>query len=165
MRNVNVNINISVKADTVRQFVRALKELEDLETLVGVPEEHDARDGSPASNALIAYVQNFGCPAKNIPARPFMEPGIKDKEEEIVNELHRAGEAVFDGVSPKQGLQRVGLIAQQGIQNKIASNIPPKLKKSTIKARRRRGRTGTMTLQDTGQLRNAITYVVRKRAR
>lgn len=161
----SVNINVNIKADSVRQFVRALKELESLETLVGVPEENDPRKDSTASNALIAYVQNFGCPAKNIPARPFMEPGIKSKEEEIVSQLHKSGEAVFDGQSPKPGLQAVGLLGQQGVQDKIAANIPPPLKKGTLAARRRRGRTGTLTLQDTGQLRNSITYVVRKRSR
>jgi hypothetical protein len=42
----------------------------------------------------------------------------------------------------------------------INSNVGPPLKPGTLAARRRRGLKRTNTLVDTGQMRNAVTYVV-----
>lgn len=169
----NVHIHVHVTVDTVRQFVKALEQFESQEVVVGVPEEKaprnhtelEGRRGEPANNALIAYVQNFGHAALGIPAREFMESGIELKRDELEKEMFRTGQDVLDGKRPTTGFHRVGLTAQNGIRERIGQNLPPPLKPGTLAARRHRGRTGTMTLQDTGQLRNSMTYVIRKRDR
>jgi hypothetical protein len=162
--NINVNFNLNVTVDHLRDFVTALNELTTLGVAVGVPEEeaprkHEAGEGG-VNNAMLAYVHDKGCPAVGIPARPFMDPGIKNAQDLITKELEGAASDVLDGKSPRSGLVRAGLEAQTGIRNQIRSNIPPPLKPGTLAARRRRGRRGTLTLQDTGQMRNAINFVV-----
>lgn len=160
---VNVNFNLNVTVDHLRDFVGALNELTTLGVAVGVPEEEAPRkheEGTEANNAMLAYVHDNGCPAVGIPARPFMGPGIKEGQDLIESGLVKAANDVLDGNSPRRGLNLAGLAAQSAIRNRIRSNVPPPLKPATIRARRRRGRTRTLTLQDTGQMRNAITYVV-----
>jgi len=48
------------------------------------------------------------------------------------------------------------------VKAKISSGPFKKLADATLAARRRRGRTGTKPLQDTDQLLNSVTYVMRK---
>jgi phage gpG-like protein len=158
-----VNINVNITVDNLEQFGKAIELLKRKQVLAGVPEAKARRKGDPVNNATLAYIHDKGSPSQNIPARPFMEPGIKDVQVQIEQKLLSAGQAVLenDPVKAEQKLEAVGLIAQNGIRNKINSNIPPPLKPATLAARRRRGRTGTRTLIDTGSLRNSITYVVK----
>jgi hypothetical protein len=162
--NININFNLNVTVDNLRSFVTALNELTTLGVAVGVPEEeaprkHEEGEGG-VNNAMLAYVHDRGCPAVGIPQRPFMDPGIKNAQDLITKELEGAANGVLDGKSPRPALVRAGLEAQSSIRNQIRSNIPPPLKPGTLAARRRRGRRGTLTLQDTGQMRNAINFVV-----
>lgn len=158
---ININFNLNVPVDNLRQFVDALRSLTKQEVAVGVPEEKaDRKSGDPANNAMIAYVQNYGFPALNIPARPFMEPGIRNAQDQITSELEAAALDALDGKLPTRRFHRAGLVAQDSIKAKIRSNIPPKLAKRTLAARRRRGVTRTDTLRDSGQLLNSIKYVI-----
>lgn len=158
-----VNININITVDNLSQFDAALKIIQKREILVGVPEASGPRKSGPINNASLAAIHDKGSPSRNIPARPFMEPGIKSVSPQIEQKLLTVGRAVLDGdaVKAEQGMQAAGMIAQNGLRNKINSNITPALKPATLAARRRRGRTGTRTLIDTGQLRNSLTYVVK----
>jgi phage gpG-like protein len=165
------NTKILVKNDRTGAVALALKLMGSLEVLVGIPAEKAPRTSAeaktqPINNAALGYIHNYGSPTQNIPARPFMEPGIKDARAGIEESLQRAGVAALDGNPDKmmQSLHAAGIKASTSVKNKINSNIPPPLGESTLAARRRRGRTGTKTLIDTGQLRNSITYVVRKRS-
>jgi len=83
----------------------------------------------------------------------------------------------------ERGYHRAGLTAKLSIQNKINEGIPPPLATSTVAARAREGRKGAQLelanrragipasttlakpLIDTGQLRNAVNYVIRRRSR
>lgn len=163
MPKPQVNINVNLTVDNMAQFEKAIDLLKRKEVLAGVPEAKTRRKGEPINNATLAYIHDKGSPSQNIPARPFMEPGIKDVQGKIEQKLLSAGQAVLENNPTKamNQLEAVGLIAQNGIRNRINSNIPPPLKPATLAARRRRGRTGTKTLIDSGQLRNSITYVVR----
>lgn len=140
-----------------------LAKLSRTEVLVGVPQDKNTRKDE-MSNAAIAYINDKGSPAQNIPARPFMEPGVQEASPKISKQMMMAAnKALTDPEEANVHLNRAGLIAQNSIRAKINSNIGPVLAEATLAARRRRGRTGTNTLVDTGQLRNSITYVVRKK--
>lgn len=140
------------------------------EVLVGVPAEADPRKAESGetqsmNNATLAYIHDNGSPAANIPARPFMHPGIVDCQEKVVKQFKNGANAALTGNvgAIDKSLHTVGLIAQSAIRNRINAGPPPPLSKYTLAARRRRGRTGTVPLIDTGQLRNSINYVLRSK--
>jgi phage gpG-like protein len=162
-------VTIVTKSDATAQVAAGMNLLGSQEVLVGVPASAAPRDssqakGSPITNAALAYIHNYGSPAMNIPARPFMEPGIESAKREISEGFQKAGVAALEGKADQmmKSLHALGIKVVSAIRNKINSDIPPPLGRATLAARRRRGRTGTKTLVDTGQLRNSITYVVRK---
>ena len=105
-----------------------------------------------------------GAPEVGIPARPTTGPGVRDAKTEIERRLRLAGTAALDGKpqSVVNQFNAAGMAGAAAIKNRINSNTPPPLKPGTIAARKRRGVKRTNTLVDTGQMRNAVTYVVRR---
>jgi hypothetical protein len=181
-------LKIKTKQGDLDKMVKALLVLADVEVLVGFPEETtDRTDEGPAkgmTNAALGYIHDTGAPEQNIPARPFMAPGIADAQDKIDAKLLQVLKAASQdkGVDViERGFTQVGLIAKLAIQNKINEGIPPPLADSTLRARARRGRKGAKAelasrsmgnapgvvnakpLVDTGQLRNAVNYVIRSR--
>jgi len=102
-----------------------------------------------------------------LPPRPFLEPGIKKGQQEIVAQQRKAAEAAINR-KPDEMLKAInaaGLVAQNHVRDifDTSEGLEP-LKPSTLASRRARGRTGERPLVDKGELRNANTYVVRKKA-
>lgn len=137
--------------------------------LVGIPTEKGLRKPEvgeakePPNNAQIGYWMEFGVPESNIPARPFLNPGIANVQPQINARFEKcARDALGDGdPSVDATLNIVGLIAQNAIRAKITDGPFIPLHPATLAARRHRGRTGEKPLIDTGQLRASITYVIR----
>jgi hypothetical protein len=151
--------------DNVAKVAAGIATLSSTRVMVGVPAEKGARkDGSPISNAGLAYVHENGAPEAGIPARPFLKPGIEAKQSEITAALEKTGKAALDGnlAGADRGFNITGLIGQNAVRAKINEGVPPPLKPATLAARRARGRTGDKPLIDTGALRNSLTYVIRK---
>lgn len=148
----------------IKPILAAMKALADTDVLVGIPGEKTQR-GEPITNAAIGYIMENGAPEVNIPARPWLLPGIKSAQKLVVNYFKQAGVAAMDGNTAKvdRVMHAAGIVAADAARRKINSNIPPPLAPRTIAARLARGRTGTKTLVDTGQLRNSVTYVVRNK--
>src|SRR5579862_2458001 len=135
------NIKILVVNDGTAAVAASLKQLAEMEVLVGIPAEKaprtsDEAKAQPINNAALGYIHNYGSPTQNIPARPFMEPGITDAKSGIEESLKRAGLSAMEGRSDKmmQSLHAAGIKASTSVRNKINSNIPPPLAKSTIAA-------------------------------
>jgi hypothetical protein len=174
--------------DNLPQLMKQLKELASADVLVGVPQETADRKevGSrEMNNATLAYIHDNGSPAANIPARPFMRPGIQAAKASVAKAFLRGALRALDGNSDALNiaLHEAGLIAQRSIRAIINQGIPPPLADSTLKARIRSGKAAkgakaelesraegnepsTATakpLIQTGQLRNSINYVIRKR--
>lgn len=161
------------------------------EVMVGVPGETNfkGRAAGEPSNAAIAYVQDNGAPEANVPARPFMRPGIALARAKIVDQLRAAGAQALkgDAAGVLARLHAAGLVAAAGVRQVITAGIPPPLAASTVAARIRRRKSGSWRarrraevaanvaagaapgegiftpLIDTGALRASITYVVRRR--
>ncbi|AOK00184.1 hypothetical protein [Burkholderia vietnamiensis] len=156
-----------MKIDRLDEVLKSISGLVQKQVLVGVPDSTAGRkdESEPLSNAEIGYILEHGSPANNIPERPHLVPGVQDARPKFEPQLQKGVEAALDGDIEKvnRSLNRAGLAAQNSVRAKINSNIPPKLADSTLDARRRRGVTRENTLVDTGQYRNAITYVVRKK--
>ncbi|TXH35300.1 MAG: hypothetical protein E6Q98_16035 [Rhodospirillaceae bacterium] len=161
-----MEIKVTVTKDNVAGFERALKSLTKKRVLVGIPDSTASRpdeDGSPLSNAQIGYIQEFGSPAANIPARPHLIPGVENARKPIANRMGAAARKIVDGATDiEQDLVAVGLIAQSSVRNQIRTGSLLPLSERTLQARRARGRFGTLPLIDTSQYLRAITYVIRK---
>lgn len=166
--------------DNRAALARALRALGQSDVLVGVPGDDVQKGGTgqgadarraerpggkaPAiNNATLAYIQNNGSAAANIPARPFMEPGLADAGPEMA-EAAAAGAARASedgGGAVDQALTAIGRIVQDRIRRRLAAGVPPPLKSSTLAEH---GRDGDAPLDASLQLLNAINFVVRKRS-
>jgi hypothetical protein len=187
-----------------RELFDAIEALTGKEVLVGIPKDKADREdenGEPITNASLAYIHEYGSAKRNIPARPFLHPGIRKAKERIISIMRRgAMEALVnhDKAAGEKILEQVGMVARNSIIREIRDPTPPyaPLQPATIRARLRRTAAGRRKLReikaggkhlgmampqilttyaqaswgsgpnmrpliDTGQLRAAISYVVR----
>lgn len=192
------DVRLKVTQDHAKVLVAALRELTSHEVLVGFPDENADRwidtgttvkgkavlgDKSDITNASLGYIHDNGSPEVNIPARPFMIPGITEAEDRITAQLLSAAKAVLHdpATDVHARLIRVGMMAVLGIKRKINEGVPPPLADLTLKIRAAKGRKGAVNelaaralgtppgmasakpLVDTGQMRNAVSFVIRRR--
>lgn len=184
-----MKIGAHVLRDRMPELRAALRELANTRVMVGIPSDDVERDpvatgkvitvkgrqGRPdivinqvvksnINNAELGYVHEFGSPASNIPARPFLIPGLKEGRGRWERYLRQAAEYALKGDAA--GVQRAyhaaGLAAQAAVRAKIQSGPFQPLSPRTLAQRKARGVTRTAPLIDTAQMRNAITYVLRK---
>lgn len=165
---------MKVESDFTKQFNEVIKKFRSDKVLVGIPEDTDDRktevaDG-PLGNAALLAINEFGSPMNNIPPRPVMAIGIRNAQEEIAEQFKICAQsvltAVIKGGSALSAIdnhyQRAGIIASTSVKKAINSQEgidgPAE---STLSSRRSRGFKGVKALIVTGQMRNAITYVLR----
>lgn len=153
---------VRVTIDKTQGLAEAINLLANNRVMVGIPQEKDSRREAGLGNAEIGYIMENGAPEVNIPARPHLKPGVRDVKERIADLLKQAGRLALEGRpdAVMRAYNAVGLTAQSAIKARVRAGIPPPLAESTLAARRRRGRTGTKPLIDTGQYLAAITYVI-----
>lgn len=157
-----------LKHDNTQNIVRSVKALVSRSVYVGYPDSGAARkDAGDPSNAVIAFIQEHGSPAANIPARAFMVPGIKSIQSRALKLLEQAATAALSGEQEKSTiiLNQLGLIGVAAVQRAITvgEGWPP-LSERTLAARRARGVQRTHPLIDTGQLRQHVEYVIREKS-
>lgn len=161
--------SFKITKDIVQGFNDAIEALKHKETLVGIPAEETSRTAdengkTPMNNATLLMIHENGSPAANIPERPVVKIGLWDSRPAVTEQFKKAAVAVLEkGQSAlDQYLERAGIIASNQIKLTINNQIDiAPIAKSTLQARRDRGFMGTKALIVSGQLRNAITYVVR----
>lgn len=172
---------VKVIKDKVLNMSKAMRALTMQSVLVGIPSEDGRNDeDGDLTNAEIGYVHEKGSPARNIPERPFLIPGIRAVQPKIVEQLRAAGKAALDGkVAGVNGcLERAGIIAQKSVRAQFVDNDWPELAEKTLnrrpvlardedgkptkygKSRKEKGRINPLI--DSQQLRKAVTYVVKK---
>lgn len=183
--------SVTIVKDDVAKVFKSIQNLVGRQVLVGIPDNgQNNRDEGPVNNATIGYVMEFGSPLNNVPPRAFLIPGVEKAKNPALRQLRQAADAALNGdtAGMEQGLSRAGIIASNEVKLTINSNIPPPLKPSTIRNRHRargtkmreseqvyldlvskgvepgaaQGEVGIVALVNTGSLRNAITFVVRK---
>jgi hypothetical protein len=145
-------------------LAKALEDLAKKRVLVGVPADKSFRDGE-INNAQLAYIHDKGSPAQNIPARPFLGPGIEEGLPAITTQLKKTAQAAFDGEvdGVEKGLHSTGLVAADAVKRKLVDGPFAPLKPATLAARKHKGFFGTSPLNVTGQLRGAVSYVIRRK--
>jgi hypothetical protein len=163
---------ITVTKDFTENFKAIIKRFKYDHVLVGIPEENAQRqaDGSDEqiNNATLFAIANFGSPKRNIPPWPIMAIGIRNAKEDISDQYKKAAQsALANGIQALDTYyDRAGLIASNSIKKVInAQEDVPEDKPSpaTLAARKNRKPTpfkGTKYWLVTGQMRNAITYVI-----
>lgn len=184
---------VSLVRDRVPAFREGVRTLTTQDVLVGVPGDttHKGRKAGEPTNAALAFIHDRGAPEMNIPARPFMAPGIAEARPQITAQLRAAGVAALDGNSQAvtARLHAAGLAAVAGIRAVIRAGIAPPLAASTVRGRIARRQSSTWRTQrraevaanvaagnapgqgiftpliDTGALLSSITHVLRRRGR
>lgn len=189
--------SVVISQDQVPLLLRAVEDLTRTDVLVGIPgttAERKPEGGhtAPVNNAALGYIHEFGLPEHNIPARPFLRPGITEGLPRIINQLRLAARRTLDGAlhgdheAGTKALEMVGLTAQNAVRAYINRGVAPPLAEFTLRkrmatkgkpkkgaaaelARRATGAAPGIDLAKpliwTGQLRNSITYVLRPRRR
>lgn len=173
---------VRIMQDRVPDLLGAINELRTIRVMVGVPDDKAGRREGEINNAALAYIHENGAPEAHVPARPFLKPGIATVQKEIEAGLEVAAQLALDGWrnAVVRQFNRVGLRAVSAIRAYMTRGIPPPLAESTLRERARRGRKGAAKelarrakglpagvslakpLIDTDQLRQAITYVLRR---
>lgn len=167
--------------DKTADLRKAMSALISQEVLVGIPADKSARDDDQATNAEVGYIHETGSPLRNIPARPFLGPGIKKSQDKVVEQLKHGAQQALDG-NPggvARALNRAGVIAQNSVRAHFVDNDWPPLDEKTLdkrppavrdesgrivkRGKSRRERGAVNPLIDTSQLRKSVTYVLRKR--
>ncbi|PNG25708.1 hypothetical protein [Methylocella silvestris] len=166
-----VKISVTSSIDHTGDLMRAIKALTKNVVMVGVPAANADREstgGKPgANNAQIGYIMETGSPTKNIPARPFLVPGVQSIKGEIVKSMRKSGMAALGGnvEQVEKEMHAIGLKAQVAVQIKLSEGPFTPLSPKTVYARKHRKeapRDSDQPLIDTGQLRAAIKYVIMK---
>jgi hypothetical protein len=156
---------LTVTKDFTAQFNEAIKRFKSDNVQIGIPRTDDPReDDAPINNATLLALNTFGSPANNIPARPVLEVGIKNAKDAIAEQFKRCAQESFSKGLPAMEIyyERAGIIASNSVKKAIneQDGIDPPAD-ATIKARESRGFNGTKALVVTGQMRNAITFVLK----
>lgn len=169
-------------ADKTVDVAAAMRLLTRSAVLVGIPADKGGPPGKDdVTYAEIGYIHENGAPDANVPARPFLIPGIRAAHDKIVDQLRDAGRKALEGNAGgvAKVLERAGIIGQNSVRAQFVDNDWPELAEATLNKRgpatrdedgeiikrgkTRRERGAVNPLQDTGQLRKMVTYVVRKR--
>lgn len=154
-------VSIKVRKDIYKQVKKNLLEFSKLDLLVGVPQEKTEREDTSRSitNAELMFIHTNGSPLKNIPKRPTIEPTIEEQKERIEKMFSSAVNKILahkgDG---RDDLEKLGIFLVNKIKAKFGSDELAPNAESTIAHKK-----SDRPLIDTGQLRNSITYVVRKK--
>src|ERR1700735_3211127 len=86
---------VKITKDKLRDVVNSIRKLAKQEVMIGIPADESARlgeDGKPVGidNASLGYILETGSPARNIPARPFLAPGVASIKNEAIGRLRKA---------------------------------------------------------------------------
>ena len=144
----------------IKKALKAMRKLQKWDVLVGIPQDKNADHGG-ITNAELLYIHTYGSPARGIPARPVIQAAIDDPanrkrlQNMFENAFRMAAGGDLEGALVQY--EKIGTVGANLVKRQFGV-IPPPLKPATIA---RKG--SSATLIDTGQLRNAITYVVRKK--
>lgn len=185
-------MTVKITIDKLGDVIKAISQLSNKDVLVGIPDSAPERTDTPITNAQIGYVMETGSPANNIPARPFLVPGIADVQNEVAARLRKGALSALSGSASgaETALKQAGMIGQNAVKKKINDGPFAPLSPKTIAQRNRSRQTKSMRkaekdyakllaqgkteqeaqdlagikpLINSGSLRGSITFVVRKR--
>lgn len=151
----------------IKNFVnhaRAMKFMKENSVYVGIPQEETTRDEDGITNAELLFIHTNGSPKNNIPARPVIEPAIKNDKERLTSMMKKASRLVFEG-NKQEVIRQLKLVGMRGQNISRAwfvnpENGWPPNSPGVYRRKLAKGSTDPKPLIDTGELRKSITYVV-----
>lgn len=195
MATVKRPSRVTLAKDDVQRVLASITHLVSLQVLIGIPErtsERENYDGVPVNNARLGYIHEFGSPANNIPARPFLIPGVEKATKPALEVLQKGATSATGGdkAAAERCLNAAGIIGMNFARDEIQNGNFVPLSPITVERRRYSRQTKSMRpaekkylklidqgygpqaaqdaagikpLINTGQLRNSLTYVVRQK--
>ena len=174
---MSTNVATVIHSSKVTGLNDSLKKLKRTMILVGIAkgDAKDARSDGGPDNHLLGFIHEYGAPGANIPARPFLRPGIRSAKEQISTGLEAAIKAALkdDAEAMNAALERTGMKATSAVKLFMKEPEPPfaPLASSTLRNRHRSRLTkgkreneikgeNVKPLLNTGTLRNAIDYYI-----
>jgi hypothetical protein len=102
-----------------------------------------------------------------IPERSFIRSPFTANQARYLKMLKKGARKILAGkMTTEQVLGLIGERAKADMQNAMARGIAPPIKASTIRARRKRfGKASSKPLIATGQLRQSITWTIKRTAK
>ena len=162
-----MGIEIVTTVDKIGKVAKAMNFMMENEVYVGISDETTTREkGEPVTNAELLYIHTNGSPVNNIPARPVIEPAIKDDKERLSKMMESAFLTAEKGDT--EGALRKLKLAGMRAQNVCRAwfvnpkNGWPPNSPEVAARKRAKGSTNPKPLIDTGELRKSITYFVRR---
>lgn len=179
------------KRSNLADLKKRIHEVAKINVLVGIPQEKDSREeggsignaellyihthgirkramreemksdmdeGKKYSEAYSLYVQSHGSPLWHSPPRPVLEPAIEANKESMA-EVLKAAVLSYIHSGSEFGFRRAGMLGASAAKNWFQdprNGWEPNSPKTIA----RKG--SSLPLVDTGALRQAITYVIRK---
>lgn len=166
---MSFKLGLDLRKDISKQIISDIKKLTKTDVLVGIPAQGNSRDDG-MNNAAIGYMNETGDPERNLPARPFLVPGVDSVKDDIAKQLRKAAEASLDGRSEAvlDRLDQAGMQAVEAAKGIIDNGEFAPLSERTKAARKREARKKRSVyddkpLFDTGSMYRAITHIVRKK--
>lgn len=120
---------VKITVDKVTDIINAISKLAGKDVLVGIPDSDPDRKDGPISNAQIGYIQETGSPANNLPARPFLVPGVAEVQAKCADRLQKGATNALSGnlSSAEASLTAAGLIAESSVKRKSTATSSPSL--------------------------------------
>lgn len=185
-------MTVKITVDKLGDVIKAISSLATKDVLVGIPDSAPERTDTPITNAQIGYIMETGSPSQNIPARPFLVPGVASVQSEVADQFRKAATSALSGSQSgaESAMKAAGLIGQSAVKKKITDGPFAPLSPRTIAQRKRSRQTQSMRqaekqyakllasgkteqeaqdaagikpLINTGSLRNSVTFALRKK--
>lgn len=163
----NPIVTVVEAANNMKRLTKTLRFMKENYVLIGIPQKKTKREGEPVTNAELLFIHTYGSPINNIPARPVIEPAIKDDKERLSKMLKRSAVFSLEG-KEEEAVEQLKLTGMRGQNISRAWFTSPKNgwppnSPSVAAAKRKKGSTNPMPLIYTGELRKSIIYVVVKK--
>lgn len=156
---------VTASLDKFARNAKAIDFMRNNEVYIGIQQDETTRKGEPVTNAELLFIHTNGSPARNIPARPVIEPAIEDDGDRLSQMMKKAAQHVFAG-EEEQALAQLKKTGMRGQNVSRAwftndKNGWPPNAPSVAEEKRKKGATDPRPLIDTGELRKSITYFVK----
>lgn len=158
-------VDIEVSNEGFKKMMNGLDFIEKSAVYVGIPEKETSREDEDITNAELLFIHTNGSPINNVPARPVIEPALKDDSERLSKILGKSAVSALNGnfADAEKYLKIAGMRGQnvsRGWFTNPKNNWPPN-SPSVMRAKIKKGSTNPRPLIDTGELRKSITYIVK----
>ena len=175
---INAGCNVRTEANIIANVVRGFDFIRHTNVYVGIPQEKNSGRNTGITNAELLYIHTNGSPINRIPARPTIEPALAKHEvadqikDHIIAMITKALAGNLGAAETEA--KKAGMIGAREAQKmfgsgELAPNAPITVNGGWIRNRVSgkpvfiKGKKSTAPLIDTGALRQAITYVIRRK--